>query len=203
MKKLIAILLMVSMSAALFGCGNKDAGTGENAGQENEQNAAAVEVKDALEVLTTVWADFYEEGTPDEEKMYIAGGGYENMTMDAPGAVDPADTDSLTGLLSFPADSVDMIDDAASMMHAMNANTFTAGVYHLVDAADQQALADSLKESIKNTQWMCGFPEVLVIASINDDYVVTAIGNTDIVETFKTKLTEQYGAVVLSEESLM
>lgn len=187
----------------MIGCGGQKQENEQGTSQETEQESAAVEVKDAVEVLTTVWADFYGEDTPEEKRMYIAGGGYENMVMDAPGAIDPADTDSLTGLLSFPAESVDMIDDAASMMHAMNANTFTAGVYHVVDAKNQQTLADNLKESIKNTQWMCGFPEVMVIAAVNDDYVVTAIGNTDIVETFKTKLTEKYGATVLIEESLM
>ena len=201
MKKIIAMLLALSVMGTMPGCGNKESGT-EQPDQQTEQDTA-VAVKDSLEVLTTVWADFYGEDVPEEERMYIAGGGYENMVMDAPGTIDPADTDSLTGLLSFPADSVDLIDDAASMMHAMNANTFTAGVYHVVDAKDQQTLADSLKESIKNTQWMCGFPEVMIIAGINDDYVVTAIGNTDIVETFKAKLTEQYGAVMIIEESLM
>ena len=95
-----------------------------------------------------------------------------------------------------------MIDDAASMLHAMNANTFTAAAYHVTDSAVQQELADALKDSIMNTQWLCGFPEVMIIAGIGDDYVVTCIGNAVLVEEFKTQITDAYGANILYEESL-
>jgi len=96
-----------------------------------------------------------------------------------------------------------VLSATASMLHMMNANTFTAGAYHVTDAANQQALADALKDAIMNAQWMCGFPEKLYIAGINDDYVVAAYGTTDLVEHFETKLADNYGAASLYEESLM
>lgn len=186
MKRIIGVLLAATLIFTMTGCGGK------------EEAPAQVEVKDAVEILTTVWDNFDEAN-----KFPIGGGGYENMTTDVPGVIDPADTDSLTVLLSYPAEHTDMIDDAASMIHAMNANTFTAASYHLADGVAQQDLADVLKDSIMNRQWMCGFPEVLLIAGVSDDYVVTVIGKTDLVENFKTTLADSYGAAILCEESLM
>lgn len=190
MKKFLVIILTAVLALSMVGCGSK----------KEEGQASGAAVKDSLEILTTAWTNF------DEANRFpISGGGYNNMTMDVPGVLDAADTDSLTALLSFPVDSVGMIDDAASMMHAMNANTFTAAAYHLTDAANQQALADALKDSIMNTQWLCGFPEVMLIASVGNDYVVTCIGNTALVEEFKAQITAAYGdgTAVLYEESLM
>jgi len=86
----------------------------------------------------------------------------------------------------------------------MNANTFTCGAYHLTDGKGQQEFADALKENIMNRQWMCGFPDTLVIASVGNEYVVSAFGNAEIIETFKTKLLAQYeAAAVMYEESLV
>ena len=95
-----------------------------------------------------------------------------------------------------------MTDDAASAIHAMNANTFTSSVFHVTDAANVEAFAASVKESVLTTHWMCGFPEKLVIISVNESYVISAFGNGDMMELFKSKVTDVYGdaAVVLAEE---
>jgi len=187
MKKIISVMAVAVLTLSMIGCGGK-----------KEPAKDAVAVADAVEILTKTYESF------DDDKMFpIGGGSYENMTADVPGAIDPADTESLAGLLQFPSENADMIDDAASMLHMMNANTFTAGAYHVTDAANQQALADALKDAIMNAQWMCGFPEKLYIAGINDDYVVAAYGTTDLVEHFETKLADNYGAASLYEESLM
>ena len=188
MKKLVSMLLAAVLALSMIGCG----------GKKEESAADTVAVADAVEILTKTF-----DGFEADYKFPIGGGSYENMTSDVPGAIDPADTESLAGLLQFPVDSADMVDDAASMMHMMNLNTFTAGAYHVADAGDQQALADALKDSIMNAQWMCGFPELLLIATVNSDYVVAAYGATDLVEHFETKLVENFGAVVVYDESLM
>lgn len=188
MKKLFSMLVIAVLAVSMIGCG----------GKKDNSTSEAVPVADAVEILTKTFESF-----DDNMKFSIGGGGYSNMTADVPGAVEVTDTESLAGLLQFPVDSVDMIDDAASMLHMMNANTFTAGAYHVAAADDQQALADALKDSIMNAQWMCGFPEMLLIAGINDDYVVAAYGTADLVEHFETKLADNFGAAVLYEESLM
>lgn len=161
--------------------------------------AATVDVADATELLTNVW------GTYTEAELFpIGGGDYENVVMDAPGKYDVSKAEEMDSVLGLPQSNAAMIDDAASMMHMMNANTFTCGAYHLTDASKQQAFADALKENIMNRQWMCGFPDTLLIASVGDEYVVSAFGNAEIMETFKTKLTAQYEAAeVMYEESLV
>ena len=107
-------------------------------------------------------------------------------------------------MLYLPAENVEMIDEAASLMHAMNANTFTGAAFHVTDAANAQVLISALKENILNTQWMCGFPDKLMIFTVNDEYVVSAFGNAEIMENFKTGLMEVYGdaAVFVLEETI-
>lgn len=200
MKKLGIIGLSLVMALGLVGCGkdNKD-DTGKNQATTEATTEATVEITDSLEIFTTVWGTY-----GDDEKFAIAGGDYNNSVMDAPGRFNVADAESLDAMLGVPADGATMIDDAASMMHMMNANTFTAGAYHVADLANQQAFCDSLKNNIMNRQWMCGFPDTLIVVTIGDSYVVSAFGNAEIIENFKTKLTAEYPvASVVYEESLV
>lgn len=200
MKKKMVLLMCTVLMMVLVGCGQS------NAGQSNDTETSdgdttetvSVDAVDSADLLTKVW-NTYEEA----DKFPIGGGDYENMVMDTVGAFDVTKTEDLDSLLGMPAAGAAMIDDAASMMHMMNANTFTAGAYHLTDASNQQALADALKDNIMNRQWMCGFPDTLLIASVGGEYMVSAFGNAEIIETFKTKLQEQYELTeVIYEESL-
>ena len=97
------------------------------------------------------------------------------------------------------------MDEAASLIHMMNANTFTGAAFHLENGDDVDVFVESLKENIMGTQWMCGFPDTLNIFVVNGEYVVSAFGNADIMENFKTKLNEVFGdsAVIVVEESLI
>ncbi len=188
MKKIATVLLVAMLAMCLAACGGKD------------NNAGSVEIADATEILTTVW------GTYAEDEMFPVGGGdYENMSMEGPAAFDASKTEDLEALLNFPAASADKIDDAASMMHMMNANTFTAGAFHVADAADVNAVVDAIKDKVMNNHWMCGFPETLIIVQVGDSYVVSAYGNGELIDNFKTKLLAAYegAAEVLAEESLM
>ena len=192
MKKKIALLLLTVMAISLVACGEKDTANNNDAVTDGKQ------AESALDVLKSTW-ETYE----DENKFAAAGGDSQNMVMDEPGNFDAANTEELNAILGFPADAAGKIDDVASLMHMMNANTFTSGAYHVTNADDVQGVADALKESIMNRQWMCGFPETLIIVKVNDNYLVSAFGNGEIIETFKTKLTGVYAdATVVYEESL-
>jgi len=188
MKKIATILLAAMLTLCLVGCGNGNKGT------------ASVEITDAAEILTTVWATYGEE-----EMFPVGGGDSEHLSMEGPAAFDVAKAEEMDALLCFPADKASMIDNAASMMHMMNANTFTGGAYHVADAANIATVSDAIKERVMNNHWMCGFPETLVIVQVGDDYLVSAYGNGQLIETFKAKLQAAYeGATeVLVEESLM
>lgn len=180
MKKVFALLLAVAMLFSFAAC----------------STAPAVQSVNELELLEKVWASY-----ADDEKFFAMGGDYTTMVDNAPGACSIEDAETLNALLGFPTANIADIDGAASLMHAMNQNTFTAGAYHMV-STDKQALADAIKENIMNRQWMCGFPDTLLVVSVGD-CMVAAFGEASIMDNFKTKLTTAYDfAEVLYEESL-
>ena len=211
MKKKIALLLLTTMAISLVGCGEKDTtenndtvvedsivdDTTDNT-DDTDSTDDVVSTEGAEGVLNAIWATY------EEENMFAAGGGdSQNMVMDGPGKFDATNTEELDVTLGFPTDYVDKIDDAASLMHMMNANTFTGGVFHVTNADDVSAVCDALKENIMNRQWMCGFPETLIIVTVDDNYVISAFGNGQIIETFKNKISGVYdNATVVYEESL-
>lgn len=189
MKKLMTLLLAGAMVFGCVACGN---------GGSNESQTK-VEVADAQELLTKVW-DTYGE----DEKFFAMGGHFEAPVDNGPGSYDIAKAEDLEISYCIPADAVAMVDDAATIMHAMNANTFSAAAYHVTDAANVQTVIDGIKERTLNNQWMCGFPDELVIITVGEDYIVSAFGASDIVDNFQAKMTEVYGdaAVVSVEENL-
>lgn len=152
----------------------------------------------AVDVLTRIWDSY-----TDEDRFSAAGGDYDNTVTNGPGTFDITNKEGLSTQLIFPAENADMIDDAASLMHMMNSNTFTGGVYHVTDTANVQTLADALKDKIENTQWVCGYPDRLIIADIGDGYVLSAFGEEEIMQTFKERLTDTYGdSKILYEQKL-
>ncbi|MBQ3029700.1 MAG: hypothetical protein IJD24_00625 [Agathobacter sp.] len=186
MKKLLIGLLTGAMVLGCVACGGND--------------TAKVEVADAQELLTKVW-DTYAE----EEKFFAMGGHFEAPVDNGPGTYDVAKAEDLEMSFCIPADKVAMVDDAATIMHAMNANNFSAAAYHVTDAANVTAIIDAIKERTMNNQWMCGFPEELIIVTVGENYIVSAFGSADIVDNFQSKLAEVYGdaAVVSVEQNLM
>lgn len=189
MKKLVALMLAAALAVSVTACGG---------GTNTETTKDDTEGKKAVDILTDVYAAYEED-----EKFSIAGGDYENMVMDAPGTVNVSDGETLDTLLGFPAGSAELLDDGASMMHMMNQNTFTAAVYHVTNADDVKAVADALKENIMNRQWMCGFPDDLVIYSVGTNYVAAAFGAEETVDSFEEHLEEVYASSVnLYDEDL-
>lgn len=151
-----------------------------DAGQANSAETEGA-YEDGSGLLAAVYASFTEE-----QKFPIGGGDSANLVMDAPGSFDVSKTDELDSTLGLPASEAGSIDDAASMLHMMNANTFTGAAYHLTDGTDAAAFAEAVKENILARQWVCGMPDTLVILHTQDGYVLTAFGAAELVENFKT-----------------
>lgn len=181
MKKIISILLAAAMVLAFAACGN-------NSGSNGGNDAA---VTDPLEVLNKVWS-----ALPEDYKFPAAGGDNNNAVEDKPGKFDISDADNLDYMLSFPADSTTLIDSAASISHMMNMNTFTCGAYHVKNAADAKTLAQSLRDSIQSRQWMCGFPDKVVVLTVNE-VVVAMYGDEELINSFRDTLTASYPAAVI------
>ena len=184
MKRLIMIMLTVFVMTAAAGCGAED------------KTDNAQEYGSPVELLSAVY-DSYEE----DEKFPIGGGDSSNVTMDEPGVFDISNTEELDVTLGLPASQAENIDAAASMVHMMNANTFTCAAYHLTDAANADMFKDAVEENILSRQWICGMPDTMIIADAGSGYVVTAFGEASIMDTFKEK-AEALGFKILSEEAV-
>lgn len=191
MKKILALLLAAVMVLSMAACGN-NANTDETQATEATETAAS-----ALEVLETVWALYGED-----EKFAVIGGNMESPVDGAPGNYDMAYAENLSYNLLVPADQLASVDEAATMIHMMNANTFTCGVVHLTEGTDVAAFANTMRDAVQGNQWMCGFPETLVIASIGN-YVLVAFGVNDAMNPFMTHFGEAYpNANVLFNEAI-
>ena len=188
MKKFLTLLLAAAMTLSLAACGSKNDG---NANGGDSQPA------DALALLNTVWSSY-----ADDDKFAVVGGDYDeaNMTEDAPGRFGVEDGDTLDSMLGFPAADADKLTDAASLSHMMNANTFTAAAYHAT--GDTAELAQQLRDNIMQRQWMCGFPDKLVVLTLGD-YVVSCFGAEELVDEFSENVTAAFsGASVVCDEAI-
>lgn len=178
MKKLIAMLLVLTLAMGLIACGNNN--------DENPTTEAVNVPASALEILETVW-----NGIPEESRFFAMGGDMNNMVDNAPGNYALTD-EGITGTLLVPAEQVANLDQAASLVHGMNLNTFTCGAYHIAQGGDATAFADEMYNTISNNQWMCGFPDKLLIAVIAEQYVVVVFGGNDAMALFETSFNAAY-----------
>ncbi len=187
MKRTLSLILALVMALTLLACGKKE----DN--NDTSSNAPA----DALTLLETVWASY-----GDDEKFAATGGDYDNSVSDAPGAFDLSNPDNLNYLLSVPTEDAALIDNAASLMHMMNANTFTCGALRTANADDTATLAEHMRDAIQGKQWMCGFPDKLVVLTLGN-YVVSMYGNEDLINNFRDKLVAAYAdAAIAYEEAI-
>lgn len=163
-------------------------------------SAPKMEFTDSADVINKV-VDTYAE----DQKFFAMGGDMETPVDGKAGLMNLSDTETINYMLHTNDELVAQTDEIASFVHAMNANTFTSGSFKLKDAATVDTFCASLKDSVLATQWMCGFPEKIVIFNVNGgDYVVYAIGNGEAVDYFKTQLTTVMGesAVLVTEEAV-
>lgn len=171
MKKIIALLLAVVMTMALVACTNSNGG-------DSKTEATA------KEMLSAVWADLAED-----EKYYVQGGDMDNSVEDDAGEVKNAEF--MTFNLLLAEDLHSQVDDVASIIHGMNANSLTLGMYHMTKDADVDAFAKAMREAIMNNRWMCGFPEKMFIASV-DGFVLVGYGLLDNIDSIATHFAKVY-----------
>lgn len=172
MKKSIVFLLCATMAVTMIGCG-KDKGSDKESIKDSSYESA-------LDVLNTV-ADSYKE----DEKFPMSGGDSENLSTEGPAAFDVSKTEELDTMLGLPKEEAAHIDDAASLVHMMNANTFTGAAYHLTEDTDMEAFSKAVEEHVLSRQWICGMPDTLIILKADNEYVITAFGADELIETFK------------------
>lgn len=164
---------------------------------ETPSETPAAQDTGALSLLTSVWSTYSED-----DKFPAAGGDAEHSVDGAPGSFDVSNADNLTYQLTFPSADVSLIDGAASLVHMMNLNTFTCGAFHVSDAGNVSTVADDIRSAVQGKQWMCGFPDKLVIFT-SGQYVVSVYGNESLVNTFRDKFVAAHsGASTVYDEAI-
>ena len=190
MKKILSAILALTLVLGLAGCGG-------NAEQETEGTPAQEMPASALEILETVWADYAEE-----EKFPVIGGSMTAPVDGAPGSYDLAD-ENITYNLLIPSEQLANVTEAASMIHMMNANSFTCAAFRLADGVTAADFGAAMKDAVLNNQWMCGFPDSLLIRGFGDSYVVVAFGVNDAMTPFETHLSAAYpGMETIASENI-
>ena len=186
MKKISSLVLAAVLALSLAACGNK------NNGGSGDQPYAPTS---ALDLLEKVWNSY-----TDEEKFPTSGGDYSeaNSKEDAPGVYDLSDRAAVDSALGLPETA--KVDQAASLVHMMNANTFTAAAYHCTD--DPAALATQLRDNIQQRQWMCGFPDKVAVIVVGE-YVVSVFGAEDLVDQFVSVLNGMCGVQPAYDEAIL
>lgn len=184
MKKILAFVLAAVMVLSLAACADK----GSEGGATSPSGAQTNQPKSALEILEKVWSKY-----STDEKFPATGGSEKHMKDDKPGKFDVSDAEALDFDLGFPKAQASEIDDAASLMHMLNQNNFSCGVYHVKDSGNVEALSGKIKENILARQWLCGIPEKLVILTVGD-YIVSVFGAGELTDTFVAKLSAEYSS---------
>ncbi len=188
MRKAVLLFLSVMMVSVLSGCGGQKDSQAEQGGGQSQYT-------EALEVLNQVI-----EAYGEDELFSMYGGDQENAVMDGPGKFDITKTEELESVYGLAADQSSNIEDAATMVHLMNANTFTGAAYRIKEGVDMNAFADAVKSCILAKQWICGQPDTMVIINVDGRYVITAFGAAELMEDFKTNvLSALDGAQVITE----
>lgn len=184
MKKFISLVLAAALAFSLVACGSKT----------DDKSDQPYTPASALDLLEKVWSTYTED-----EKFPASGGDYSeaNSKEDAPGVYDLSDRAAVDSALGLPETA--KVDQAASLVHMMNANTFTAAAYHCTD--DPAALATQLRDNIQQRQWMCGFPDKVAV-SVVGEYVVSVFGAEDLVDTFMSHLNGIFGVQPVYDEAI-
>ncbi len=190
MRKFTVMILALAMVLTLFaGCGRT---------KPEETTPVQQMPASALEILETVWGAY-----GDEEKFPIIGGNIEANIMDVPGSYDMTYAENMTWNLLVPSDQIANVTEAASMIHMMNSNTFTCGSFKLAEGVAAADFGAAMQKAIQSNQWMCGFPDSLLIQSFEDTYVVVAFGMTDAMTSFENHMKTAYpGFETLYSESI-
>ena len=152
-----------------------------------EESKPESSISDPVTLLNSIYALF-----GDDERFPATGGDFStDELIEGAGKFGLGEPEAIDNVVGYPAAEIAKIDSAASLMHMMNANTFTSGAYHVAAGTDAAALAEAIRANIQNRMWCCGFPDKLIVATV-DDYVISAFGKEFALNAFTKHLAEAY-----------
>ena len=160
MKKIVSIVLALSLVLSLAACGGKKA---------EETQAPALSVEGTMEELLNK--------TIEQRPVEFMGGVI-------PVDLTDASEDGLWAIKSYTGlDSVENITEAAAFEPMMGSMAFSMVLVRTVEGADSKAVAESMKSGIDTRKWICveaddlkvaGFGDVVMLIMVNSDSGMTS-----------------------------
>ena len=211
MKRIAAGMLVFLIIVGCIGCSNLAINKNNTNSQTEQTNQSEVQtdtkqepstsdvdivvISSACDILQKAW-DTYEDSDSDNnmynDKFAVMGGHQESYVLDLPGTYDLSKTSDLERSFCVPTTMAEYVDDVATMMHLMHANTFSTAALHITEDDRVEELVDVLENKLLNQQWLGGSPDKFVIVTIADNYVVVAFGQEEVVDYFKAALLLVY-----------
>lgn len=145
------------------------------------------ETEATAQLLQSIWDKYGEE-----ERFAVYGGAVENSVSDAPGSLDVTNGEEMTNRYLIPQEQLSAITEAASLVHMMNSNIFTAVAVKVGEDTDKTAFETAWRDAIQGNQWICGQPDRMMMTDVGEGYMVMAFGSTDAMDLFEGKLAEVY-----------
>ncbi len=147
-----------------------------------EQGTADTE---SARILQQIW-----DGYPEEERFSVYGGRVDLAVTDGPGDLDITGTDELTTRYLLPEAQLGKVTEGASLCHLMNSNIFTSAVFRLAESSEARDFADSWREAIRENLWICGQPDRLLLAQVDENHILMAFGSQELMPAFEQRLLE-------------
>jgi len=212
MKKFVAALLLLGLIFSFASCAdtNTESTTTSSSTQEPETPVVTMTSKEALDSLfvpfLTNMAPAFGAETADDIKGYFVGMDVDTITetdpvtgeefsypmpKNEPSFISLEDTEVLYSMTYFPTESVSKIKDAAIFYNMMNMNNGTYAAFSFENAADLEAVAATLADTLKNNHWQCGFPDGYAIMRV-DNVLLCTFGLNDSLTAFKGAVSSTY-----------
>ena len=160
MKKVLSVILVLTMVFSMAACGGK---------KNEETEAPALSVAGTMEELLNK--------TIEQRPVEFMGGVI-------PVDLTDSSEDGLWALKSYTGlDSAEKITEAAAYEPMMGSMAFSMVLVRLADGADSKAVAESMRSGIDTRKWICveaddlkvaGFGDVVMLIMVNSDSGMTA-----------------------------
>lgn len=215
MKFIAYLLLVVLLLASLSGCRRNvpqetdgsivptDSTGASTPTQSTHQTEPEIPVgtanTESARILNKIWESYGED-----ERFAAYGGQVEMAVNDGPGDLDITAAEELTTRYLLPQEQLAMVTEGASLVHLMNNNIFTAVVFRMKDGSQMKTLADAWHKAIQENRWICGQPDRLLLAQVDDNHILMSFGSQDLMNSFEGKLQSAYpDSKVLYKEAIV
>lgn len=150
---------------------------------------SAIGTNSSLKILESVWSKY-----PEAERFSVYGGMMARPVEDGPGVLDLTEIEELQAVYVLLPAYLGKMAEGASVVHLMSRNIFTAAVVKIPEEGAFLPVFRQWRDQIQRNHWIGGRPERVLLARVEEDFLVMAFGTREMVKCFETRLTDIYKA---------